>query len=206
MRTANTRSTTRRLPIPAVGSDVIELLVHIVRSHREIEAVFFGRPKLRPPSQVRPELSESESQFIRDAKARWREPIPFWDAIMLSMMSSGEIPDNVLRLAGFNHPISETQFSVEARGLGPEKIKTLSEAEHGADPLAICSKVRLVGGKTKYIPMMDFRCAKTEHSLSVSPIIDRAWIAHQIIDTCCNLRVASILTTGKRPRIVAFVN
>jgi|SRR5271166_817934 len=43
-------------------------------------------------------------------------------------------------------------------------------------------------------------------ALLFSPIIDRAWIAHQIIDTCCNLRVASILTTGKRPRIVALVN
>jgi hypothetical protein len=250
MRTT-TRSAARRLPIPVVGSDILELLVHIVEAHPEIEALFFARPKLRPPPHVRPGLSELDSRFVRNAKERWREPIPFWDAIMLSIISSGDVPRNVLRLAAFNHPISETQFPVEAKDLGSEKIKTLTKAEHGADPLAICSKVKLEGGKTRYIPMMDFRSPKSEHCLSAvseiakllevgpgyvletdksyhfygtelltaseqtaflarallfSPIVDRAWIAHQLIDMCCNLRVASRSADGKTPHIVAVVN
>jgi hypothetical protein len=196
-------------------------------------------------------LAQSDSQFFQNAKTRWHEPVPYWDAVMLSIMNSPEIPENVLQLASFNHPISETQFSVKARELRPEKIKALIEENPDADPLAICSEVKLAGGETRHIPMMDFRCPRTDQSLSLvckvaalfkigrgyvietdrsyhfygaelltaseltaflgrallfSPIVDRTWIAHQLIDMSCNLRVAPLLANGELRRIVALVN
>jgi len=69
MRTANTRSTTRRLPIPAVGSDVIELLVHIVRSHREIEAASTITTS-RGKEQDRPSTIDRTARAIRSPSFR----------------------------------------------------------------------------------------------------------------------------------------
>ena len=42
-------------------------------------------------------------------------------------------------------------------------------------------------------------------ALQFSPIVDRAWIAHQLIDLCCNLRIAARLPDGKNLRVVAVV-
>jgi len=42
-------------------------------------------------------------------------------------------------------------------------------------------------------------------ALQFSPIVDRAWIAHQLIDLSCNLRIAPRLPDGKKLRVVAVV-
>jgi hypothetical protein len=42
-------------------------------------------------------------------------------------------------------------------------------------------------------------------ALQFSPIVDRAWIAHQLIDLCCTLRIAPRLPEGKKLRVVAVV-
>lgn len=43
-------------------------------------------------------------------------------------------------------------------------------------------------------------------ALQFSPIVDRAWIAHQLIDKCCNLRIAPRLPDGKNLRVVAVID
>ena len=42
-------------------------------------------------------------------------------------------------------------------------------------------------------------------ALLFSPIVDRAWIAHQLMDTCCNVRISSRGKRGKVPRVVDVV-
>lgn len=43
-------------------------------------------------------------------------------------------------------------------------------------------------------------------ALFYSPIVDRAWIAHQLIDKRSNLRIAPLLPNRKMRFIVALVN
>ena len=42
-------------------------------------------------------------------------------------------------------------------------------------------------------------------ALLFSPIVDRAWIAHQLIEWCCALRISSRQPNGKAPTVVGFV-
>ncbi len=42
-------------------------------------------------------------------------------------------------------------------------------------------------------------------ALLFSPIVDRAWIAHQLIDKCCALRISARGQGGKLPKVVGIV-
>jgi hypothetical protein len=230
--------------------DVIDLLVSIVGAHREIDVVFLGQPHINVPLLSRSDLLPSDRDLIR---ATWKQcsesGLPLWDSVMLRLTRSDQISDTILSQAMVHHGIAKTQFSVRSDGFARE-IRELSENIPPGRMLAMCSEVQLKTGPTKHIPMIDFRCPVSPHSLQLaskiaklidvgkgfivetdrsyhfygaelltgqewsqflgralqfSPIVDRAWIAHQLIDLSCNLRIAPRLPDGKKLRVVAVV-
>lgn len=230
--------------------DVIDLLVSILNANQEIDVVFLGQPYINVPLLNRPDLVPSDRDLIRTA---WQQSMatgaPVWDTVMLLLTHSDRVSDTLLNQAMVHHGISETRFALMADGFAG-KIRELLENRPPGQILALCSDVQLKTGETKHIPMIDFRCQVSPHSLQLvskiaklldvgkgfivetdrsyhyygaelltgrqwsqflgralqfSPIVDRAWIAHQLIDTCCNLRIASRLPEGKKLRVVAVV-
>lgn len=230
--------------------DVIDLIVGIVGAHPDIDVVFLGQPYINVPLLSRSELLPSDCDLIRTA---WRQcgesGFPLWDTVMVLLTRSDQISDTLLSQAMAHHGISRTRFSI-----GPDsfahKTHEMLERLPRDQMLAICSDVRLKNGSTRHIPMVDFRCPISPHSLELvskiaklfdvgkgfivetdrsyhfygaelmtgqelpkflghalqfSPIVDRAWIAHQLIDGCCNLRIAPRRPEGKVLRVVAVV-
>jgi hypothetical protein len=233
-----------------LNRDVIDLLVSIVSANQEIEVVFLGQPYINVPLLNRPDLVPSDRDLISTA---WQQSMasgaPVWDSVMLLLTRPDRVSDTILSQAMVHHGIAETRFAVMADGFA-DKIRELAESRPTGQILAMCSDVQLKTGETKHIPMIDFRCPVSPHSLQLiskvaklldvgkgfivetdrsyhfygaellterqwlqflgralqfSPIVDRAWIAHQLIDTCCNLRIASRLPEGKKLRVVAVV-
>jgi len=230
--------------------DVIDMIIGIVGAHPEIAVVFLGQPQTNVPLLGRSDLLPLDRDLIRTA---WRQcsesGLPLWDTVMLLLSRADQIYDTILNQAMVHRGISTTQFSVMSDAFAP-KIRELSESKPPEQMLAMCSKVQLKKGTTEHIPMMDFRCPVSPHSLQLvstiaklfdvgkgfivetdrsyhfygsellteqewlkflgralqfSPIVDRAWIAHQLIDLCCNLRIAPRRPDGKELRVVAVV-
>jgi hypothetical protein len=230
--------------------DVIDLIISIVGAHPEIDVVFLGQPHINVPLLSRSDLSPSDRDLIRTAWKQCSESgFPLWDSVMMLLTRSDQISDTILRQAMVHHGISRTQFSVVS-GAFARKVRELSQNMPPGQMLAMCSEVQLKKGATKHIPMIDFRCPVSPHSLQLvskiaklfdvgksfivetdrsyhfygaellteqgwlqflgralqfSPIVDRAWIAHQLIDRCCNLRIAPRLPEGKKLRVVAVI-
>ena len=236
----------------ALGLDVSEIVVRVIRAHPEIERIFFGLPKINPPLQKRLGLSSQDREVILDAAKESRQTkLPGWYVVMLSLFRSQHPSETILRQAAFHQSISRTLYPLASDNLGVQKIHELADRTPPNRILSLCSEVRLKNGPTKHIPMMDFHCPISDHSLSLvcntarlfdvgpgfvvetersyhfygsqvllsdpelasflgrallfSPIVDHAWIAHQLMDMCCALQVTARTRSGKVPRVVGIV-
>ena len=250
MRGSTAEAGREKAPDIPLNLDVIDLIISIVSAHPEIDVVFLGQPHINVPLLSRSDLLPSDRDLIRAAWQQCSESgLPLWDSVMLRLTRSDQISGTILSQAMVHHGISRTQFSVMSDTFA-RKIRELSESIPPGQMLAMCSEVQLKKGSTKHIPMIDFRCPVSPHSLQLvskiarlldigkgfivetdrsyhlygaelltgqewsqflgralqfSPIVDRAWIAHQLIDMCCNLRIAPRLHEGKKLRVVAVV-
>lgn len=204
-----------------------DIIQHIILKYPEIETlnlIKLGATKdLKGSSDI---WSERDEKLYQQALLlRKNYSIPFWSAIMTSMVSSGYISENSLSHVSL-HNVNISLMKVNSSNFQHISI---------TDEMGINSCVRLSNGLEMHIPMLDFRveysdkntllvrkvCSKlieedsgyllcsgkSYHyignclldykdlvkflgkALLYSPIVDDTWIAHQLIEGSCTLRL-----------------
>ena len=217
---------------------------------RKFSLSFWVRQRRTPPLQKRV-ASSSGVRFIQRARERSRRfDLPAWYAVILLVLGSDEIPAGILEAAAFHQSISDSLQPIDSSALKLDRIRRLAQQIPTDRMLTFCSKVKLRNGVIRHIPMMDFHCPVSDHSLAVvsktaamfgigpgfvlqteksyhfygtqlvsetelvrflsqallfSPIVDQAWIAHQLIDMCCALQISSRRPKSRVPKVVGFI-
>lgn len=233
------------------GLDAVDVLGKIVRTHPQIEGIYFSEPRPAPSLQSRFDLSSSDGQILRKAlDLRGEYDLPFWDGVMLSSFKSDRIPDKILTEATFHQTFKRNLCSVTPSETVLERIRKQLQQVPSDKMLAVCSEVRMKDGSTSHIPMMDFHCPVGPHSVGLvrrvvelfrvgegflletdksyhfygmqllektdlikflgrallfSPIVDRAWIAHQLMELCCALRISCREGSERAPTVVESI-
>jgi hypothetical protein len=143
---------------PELPSDCLDVLAFLYRAHA-VRAFHYFIARPPPPIQESVPPDEARNKLISDALTlRADLGIPFIDAVMLTMLSSG--PDSVLLEALGRH----FAYLPSIRTVETDPLLPLRDIVSSAPPdsmAVVTSAVDLRDGITKHIPMLDFRFAAT---------------------------------------------
>jgi hypothetical protein len=226
---------------------VANLIIQLVEQHIDIEAINLFRPKLSPPIQDNPALSENERQLVIDALGlRGDTAFPFWDCLLQIIANSSSEAAQLLVLAQRHNPQSHSMQTLPREHVKSHVFEALMSNLAEGEMLAVSSRTECSGGKVMHVPMLDFHCkissindrrvktiaqrldlhgyivhsgqsyhfygcdlldsdslmAMLAQALLFTPFVDRAWVAHQLIEKACGLRISPGKTYLRPPIVV----
>jgi len=193
-----------------LNKTALDLLIGLVASMPEVEKIYIS---IFPNNRL---LLENPSEgnvynliLNRAMSIRKELGLPFWDCIAVSLFGTKDVPDILIKQLIF-HNYNIKQLSFNSSDLN-ELVLFLRENE--TTNVAINSKVTTFKKKIKHFQLIDFHIPKSEtiqitvekiiksfgysgylldsgKFFLAAPIVDKNWIAHQIIDGVCRLRLS----------------
>jgi hypothetical protein len=210
--------------------NTIEVLQEIYSNIPEINEVLFHYFPKQILLQDRINFGAIENIQYKEAMAiRSKYKLPFWDSIMLTYFGR-EIVSNKILESALDHNKAMDEFWIK----NLYQLNDFSHEDFPSRNVALNSKVKLINGQIKHLPLLDFHIpigltnvkivikvlkhlgftsgyilesGESYHfigdyligdeellnllsrSLLFSPIIDRAWIAHQLLEKSSSLRI-----------------
>jgi hypothetical protein len=228
------------LPVP-------NLIVQLVEQHIDIQAINLFRPKLSPPIQENPTLSEGEHQLVSDAlELRSVTAFPFWDCLLQVTANSNIGAEHLFSVAQRHNPQCQSIQRLPRESVRADVLDTLMSDLTPGEVLAISSLTECGDKRILHVPMLDFHCQissmndirvktiaqnldlhgyivhsgqsyhfygsnllDTDHlikllakALLFAPFVDRAWVAHQLIERACGLRISPGKSYLRSPVVV----
>lgn len=219
------------------GLTAPEALREVVRANDEIDGVFLLSYRGAPLVQARAVLQSGDESIVQRAlefREMWH--LPFWDSVMMHMVSA-EAPAAALLDAALYHQSQRgAEITVKRSEVLAGAVGTLSRDTGPDHSLAISSEVRYTDGSRRHLPLLDFHCPvgdrggdlalgvarrllgtgflllKGQNSfhlwglrpvsadslidflaraLLFAPLVDRAYVAHQLLERRCALRISA---------------
>lgn len=209
--------------------NTLKVLKRIAEIHEDIShfsLIAFPQQRL-VQNWLKPWGKKEDTVFMRALQMKNDLGIPFWNGIMLNSFNNEDYSSTLLKSALHHNPIKHI-FYVERKEM-------ISGLEYDNDRRwAVNSKVRMVDGSERHIPMIDFHIAANSknqkvvldvcealglrngyllesgasyHYIGVDfiteddlmnilidallfcPVVDGAWISHQLKERSCSLRI-----------------
>jgi hypothetical protein len=232
-------------------ADSYNVLEAVVRANPVIATLTTFTPRLAPQLLERGQMTSEDMEIIEAAHVlKANTSLPFWDAVMTTLMRADRPPEKVLTAALYHNPINDGLQTLHVKNVVRSQLLAVEANLPTNSILAVASRVVCTDGVVRHIPQIDFHCpesaATTELVLSVlnalrlrgyllasgksfhfygiellaeneltrflgrvllfSPIVDRAWISHQLIEGQTALRLSSRPGYGAPPKLVSLVN
>ncbi len=102
---------------------------------------------------------EDDCAYKKALSVREELGLPFWNALMISIINSGSIPANCLKGASLHHNIHECGW------VKTDQLDEVVSLEYTEDRLAFNSTTSMRGGQKGHIPMLDFHVPASEDNL-----------------------------------------
>jgi hypothetical protein len=152
------------------GISAADLLVEIANFDKEIQlvtlATFTGLPRLEERIRIRPGTKE----VLRVAEnLRSAVNSSYWSSLLIAELSNAATENRLVAEAIYHDKRStrDHEFKIPTKSLSVKKLDDLMQDLRDDSALAIHSKVRIKGGATRHLPMMDFSCKPTPQSLRI---------------------------------------
>ena len=233
-----------------LGYTAAQVFTNLVTSDECIDKIFVHTFNQPPLLQDRIVFSQIEKRvFLRASSLREEHALPFWDALLMSCLEAPTVPYRLLDAVTY-HQDNSNSITIVSRSdvIAGALIKT---SEATMQPrVAVLSKVILHDGSLGHIPILDFHCYTSSHSLAIvravcerlfdrggfvlesgesyhgigvgvltpeafldflsmsllfCPIVDRAYVAHQLLHRACSLRISTGGRAQKIPRVVSAI-
>lgn len=223
--------------------NTLDVIEEIITSNANIKSVTFHEFPKQKLLQNQIEFSDiEERQFEEAMKIRNTYNLPFWDSMMLTYFNKEKTSNNILKCALRHNSHSK---EIKSRDIDSIKSRIIDNPDEN---IAFNSKVTLLNGDVKHLPLLDFHIPVNENNqkqvekilelldlksgyimisgesyhyignqlmdesslfiflskaLLFSPIIDKSWIAHQLLEHSCSLRVT--LKHNIEPKLIKIL-
>jgi hypothetical protein len=148
--------------------ETMDLLDSIIGGSEGIDQVRIF--ELRPGCllQERLELTTDESALVVEAlHLREKNGLPFWTGLLCSASSLSRPPTRLLDQVLHHNRSDEGVCFLSASDIRSKGFQRCCQS-YAKRPLALASRVRLRGGGTAHIPMLDFHCRATDTNLALA--------------------------------------
>lgn len=152
------------------GISAAELIIEIANFAKDIQlvtlATFTGLPRLEERIKIGPGTTD-----VMRVAENLRSVVnsSYWSSLLIAKLSSAAKEYRLLAEAIYHDKKStqDREFKIPTRSLSVEKLDGLIGDLRDDSALAIHSKVKVKGGATRHLPMMDFSCKPTPQSLRI---------------------------------------
>ncbi len=139
--------------------DAINYWTQIVSESDEVDTLYVGRYIHAPRFPEGLGEDDDHRQLAENAhQSALREDKPYWDSLLRIAARKGMLNAVLLARASKSHPQKMHLFPIAASEIRTGALRRLIEQSNTDEVVVMASKVRLVNGQTKHIPMMDLRC------------------------------------------------
>jgi hypothetical protein len=234
------------------AADAIDVIAILAANMPDLRSLTFIELDSSPGERERLGKHPDLQPFVPEAlHLRQRYGTSFWMAVMLVAARNGKLlPRAVWQAAAFHRPMPPAAATTKlARDVDLETLRTYGGQLAPGRMLTVQSKVELVNGQIRHVPMLDFRVPSSEENLGTvvailhqlhsegivlnsgqsyhfygfrllghdelrtflgnallfTPLVDHRWIAHQLIEGACALRIARGGTGKRIPTVEAVV-